>query len=121
MKVPLVKERRPLWLAPGHSIVDLSKSLPFVVGPPGAMVHRVRSARIHVSPRGAHTSISCWCGTGTFVGSKRRPHNYLTATPPANRVVCATCEGRATGAGQLGSSMLAGRMVLFTPRPGRLA
>lgn len=36
--------------------------------------------------------------------------------PPDRAIHCATCEGRAIGAGKDGARIIAGRTVLFSPR-----
>lgn len=40
----------------------------------------------------------------------------LLAIVPENEVLCATCEGRAIGAGQTESRLINGHMVKYAPR-----
>ncbi|MFE7954426.1 hypothetical protein [Streptomyces sp. NPDC057413] len=60
------------------------------------------------------TVFDLWCGYA--VGGSDRASAYITADePPAGEPVCATCEGRAAGAGQEQTSPT-GRQLLFSPR-----
>jgi hypothetical protein len=60
------------------------------------------------------TVYDLWCGYA--VGGSDRAGAYITAEePPAGDKVCATCEGRAAGAGQEPASPT-GRQLLFSPR-----
>lgn len=56
---------------------------------------------------------SAWCGYG-IGGSDRAGACLTTDEPPPGEPVCATCEGRAVGAGQEFSPT--GRLLLFSPR-----
>jgi hypothetical protein len=51
------------------------------------------------------------------VDPKRRKQKraVLVENPSLGRVVCATCQGRAFGAGQLGSHKVNGQMSRFKP------
>ncbi|MFG3276196.1 hypothetical protein [Streptomyces luteogriseus] len=72
--------------------------------------HRPRSG---VRYPGDRTVFSAWCGYG--IGGSRRAGGYLaTEEPPEGEPVCATCEGRAAGAGQDDSPT--GRPLIFQPR-----
>ena len=64
----------------------------------------------------SHTSFSAWCGQTGFHSKGRHGSLRLTDNPPDDLPLCATCEGRAIGAGQLGATVIAGRQVIFTPR-----
>lgn len=98
----------------------LSASLPFYFGHSSRYVHRPRSGAMHFSDgRYTHTSLFFWCGGCGFPhgeGRLYRPKGQLLAEPPAGAVICATCEGRARGAGQLGTREICGREVRFSPR-----
>lgn len=60
------------------------------------------------------TVYDLWCGYA--VGGSDKAGAYVTADEPADREpVCATCEGRAAGAGQEQASPT-GRQLLFSPR-----
>ncbi|MET7713728.1 hypothetical protein [Streptomyces sp. NPDC005407] len=59
------------------------------------------------------TVYGAWCGYG--IGGSERAGGFLsTDTLPAGDPVCATCDGRAVGAGQ--DTGPAGRQLLHTPR-----
>ncbi len=101
----------------------LTKSLPFYRSAQGTYVHRVRSGTVHFYDGVAqHTSFHLWCGMLGSVGitlpyPRHRPsRGDLFSDVPKTATLCATCEGRAVGAGQLGSRMICGRIVKFSPR-----
>lgn len=121
MKVDLLV--KPVgWMPEYYREVPIRKSLPFYLSGPGKYVHRIRSATNYFSCylgdglRYRHTGLSLWCGGTGFVGSDKRATNRILATIPEGELVCATCEGRAIGAGQLGSPIINGNMVKFAPR-----
>lgn len=115
MKVKLLIPKRIHYPNPLTGTIHLTSALPFFAYPHSVRAHRIRSAQIHLyNKRYTHTSISFWCGGSGFVSEKPK-HNgqFLQDT---NLPVCGTCEGRATGAGQLNSHTIAGKFVVFTPR-----
>lgn len=91
-------------------------ALPFYQAKPGAYIHRIRSG-VHHTFDGAysHTSVRLWCSGMGFLGSTR-PQAKLFADGPENGVFCATCEGRAIGAGLTESRVICGRMLVYSPR-----
>jgi hypothetical protein len=94
--------------------------LPFYRRHPGARIHRVRSGEIHYRRAGdqyMHTSFKFWCGSLGFL-SANRPNASLLALAPEGEadIFCATCEGRAIGAGLDGARVINGRNVIFEPR-----
>lgn len=91
----------------------VKRALPFAIGLRGEYVHRVRYCTYHDIHARPHLSVSCWCGMSLIINSKR---GRLLAEPSENRPMCATCEGRAIGAGLLGSREIAGKFVMFRPR-----
>lgn len=94
----------------GHIL--LSAALPFYKSKAGTYTHRVRSGEVHLwDGKPTHTTFSLWCGMS---GSSGKGTLMLEAESDA--VVCATCEGRATGSGQLDSHVINGRFVRFSPR-----
>ena len=103
--------------------VYASKSLPFAESGAGRYTHRVREfcvINMHAPTFAPHAAASCWCGVTILIGSKPKQRgNSLVSVP--SRVLCATCEGRAIGAGQLGAQEIAGQPVMFSPRNGRYA
>jgi len=113
MKVLL--EQKPIkgYLPAGREEVNLTKSLPFYKSEQGKYVHRVRSGRMYFDYTClSHTAVSLWCGGNGFIGKKGK----LYEEPPNGFPLCATCEGRAIGAGQIGSHKILGRIVKFSPR-----
>lgn len=98
-----------------------ARSLPFVESGKGRYTHRVREfcvIGIHVPRHQPYGAASCWCGTTVLLGNRHRG-SALVAEP--SRALCATCEGRAIGAGQLGAQEIAGKPVIFSPRNQRNA
>ncbi|MFD9047639.1 hypothetical protein [Streptomyces zaomyceticus] len=97
------------------STVDLDVE-PLAVGP--RFVRTRAMSRWHRPRTGVQfpedrISYTVWCGQ--IVGS-HRPGGLLTAEePPAGHVVCATCEGRAIGAGQEQQTP-GGRPLAFSPQ-----
>lgn len=72
--------------------------------------HRPRSGVRYSDDR---TVYDLWCGYA--VGGSDRAGAYITAEePPPGEPVCATCEGRAAGAGQ--DTSPTGRPLIFEPR-----
>lgn len=122
-----VKRRKPFeWRAPGHREADLTRSLPFFQSGIGRYVHRVRFGKMYYRDgKLSHTAFTGWCGVTGFVSEKNRAQPWrdrgrnsdLFVDPPKSAVLCATCEGRAIGAGQTESRMICGRVVKFSPRP----
>jgi len=115
MKVALIQEKRNpyAWENPKSQQLPLTKALPFFRSKSGKYVHRVRSATSYWwETEYRHTAVKLWCNMTGFIGDK----GTLLEQPEVNDVICATCEGRAIGAGQTDSHMIAGRFVKFTPR-----
>jgi hypothetical protein len=122
MKVPLV-QKKDLGFGK-ERMLQLRKSLPFFERENGVLTHRIKSMRMHfdgeaLSSKHTHTSVELWCGMHGFVRSRpkrgTRP-THVVSEPSDGRFMCATCEGRAIGSGQLGSREIAGREVMFRPR-----
>lgn len=102
--------------APGSTIVEVKQALPFFRSHSGMYVHRIRSGAIHFwCGVYSHTSFSMWCGVNLF-SSKKHPRSKLMVEPESDAILCATCEGRAIGAGQTDSHQICGRFVKFSPR-----
>jgi hypothetical protein len=127
-KVELVLRPRHPWCAEGSQVLQVTKCLPFFRKGPLRMVHRVRSANLHYWDGVlSHMSVEFWCGNLGVIGYiKRSRRGYrrddqpsLFAVAPDPAVFCATCEGRAVGAGLDGAREINGRTVLFSPRERR--
>jgi len=95
---------------------QLGLCLPFYKSRSGERVHRVRSGQaLFTDGVYTHTSLSLWCGATGSIGNEGS-RGYLSAEAPDNAVFCATCEGRAIGAGMDGTRYINGRFCLFSPR-----
>jgi len=118
LKVPLqiAKKKNRAWQAPGHTQLPISFALPFYLSAPGRYVHRIRRGEQYIRHgKYSHTAFSMWCRLHGFLG-RNHPHARIFAEAPENEIFCATCEGRAIGAGLDGSHILNGRLVRFSPR-----
>lgn len=97
------------------------RSLPFAESGAGKYTHRVRSVQIiaalDLNQWPAHIAVNCWCGQSVLISNKRK-HAASRIVAEPSRVLCATCEGRAIGAGQLGAQEIGGRPVKFSPQRG---
>lgn len=123
MKVDLVRERESPW-APVKGC-QVARMAPFVMKATGR-VHRVRSARIFAhdpdaggwNGRRYHVAVTFWCGSSGFLDAKNGRRDLLLHDIPEGSVLCATCEGRAIGAGQPSAAWLVppDRDLIFTPR-----
>lgn len=92
------------------------RSLPFVESLRGNYAHRVRSVAYYTlhSPRHPpHAAVKCWCGQTILIGGKRESAQLVA---DVSLPICATCEGRAIGAGQVGAREIAGRPVMYSPK-----
>lgn len=115
-KKVLLLRGRDFWLPPEETVIHVKASPAFFYSPAASRAHRVRSGRLFVwQGRTTHAAYSLWCGQHGLISEKHKG-NRLTNYPPRTLPVCATCEGRARGAGQLESHEIAGRLVLFSPR-----
>jgi hypothetical protein len=121
-KVTLLRERHCDWYM--RKSKRVAKMLPFYEREGKGYVHRVRSATHHYdydTGELRHTSVSFWCGLGGFLdpagreGKTRRNPAKVCSTPSPGRVVCATCEGRAIGAGQVEGNKIGDHFVKFRP------
>jgi len=76
------------------------------------LIHRIRAGRVHyMNFKPSHTSIEFWCGNSGFMGK-----GVMMESAPDRAVFCATCEGRAVGAGLCGNREINGRKVLYRPK-----
>lgn len=101
---------------PGFSARPIRQALPYYKASKGTYVHRVRSGQSHYRDgRLSHIHVDFWCG-GHGIPSD---NGELLAAVKADDVICATCEGRAIGAGMDGTPVINGRVVAYSPRRGR--
>ena len=113
MKIKLEKDRLPEWHAEGHVTKRAKLSLPYYQSRRGKYIHRVRYMNQHWRDnKFHHANVGFWCGGLGFPGEK----GILMAEVPQGQVLCATCEGRAIGAGEDGSHLINGREVIYSPR-----
>lgn len=93
-----------------QKVRSIAASYPFVYSRAGKYVHRVRAAAIlNVSTNKPHAVYRLWCGMHLQASRSR------LSADTADRPICATCEGRAIGAGQLGHRTINGRAVMYSP------
>lgn len=115
----ILRPTQPFDWNPSISHIYVKMAPPFYYSPV-RRVHRVRSVTLHYwNGKFTHTSVILWCGAQGWLGKRKNNNKVpgtLTAEPPDHCDYCATCEGRAIGAGQLASRKINGRMVLFTPK-----
>lgn len=113
MKIVLLQTPIVGFRPTGRTEINLLKSLPFFKSSSGQYTHRVRSARMYFDyGELSHTSIKLWCGMSGFAGDKGK----LLEVPSEQAIMCGTCEGRAIGAGQTESRVIAGRMLKYSPK-----
>lgn len=115
-------------------IHTLTHSLPFYRAFMGQYIHRVRYGYLFVELPDSYNrtrySFTMWCGAhGSVHADPEKPRYHgrgqhrirgsggeLFGVVPETGVCCATCEGRVIGAGLTESRMIAGRMLVFSPR-----
>lgn len=97
-----------------RNVTVVRKCLPFGESSRGEYTHRPRYVMLHAHENESFLAINCWCGYTIFISKKHK--GVLLEAPTAGRPMCATCEGKATGAGLLGSREINGRSVMFQPR-----
>lgn len=114
MKVRLEKAKEPGYCPPDRSTKSISHAMPFFISKQGGKYfHRVRSADAHwKGGRLTHTSVRFWCGGSGFIGAQGQLYSEI----PEGDVLCATCEGRAIGAGVAVSREINGNRVMFSPK-----
>lgn len=112
------KSQRDKGFGYEHCVV-IRKSMPFVESTRGEYTHRVRTGILHKHPKSkeSHMSFTCWCGVSVLISSNKR--GRLVEKPSEGRPICATCEGKATGAGLLGAREINGHSVMYRPMDGK--
>ena len=112
MKVALELKNDYGWHRKGTAIKGVRYALPYFKSNQGAYLHRLRSANQYWSEgKLTHTSVKFWCGNIGYTNKGR-----LFATIPEGEVLCATCEGRAIGAGIYEKPFINGRLVKYQPQ-----
>lgn len=110
------KSSRSGYIPPGHAEIELKKTAPFFKSGQGGYTHRIRSGKNYYRNENySHTGLTLWCGMTGLIG-KTHKNSKLLLEPSLDSIMCATCEGRAIGSGQLGSHEILGRLVKFQPR-----
>lgn len=112
--IQLERHKPPSYKSTAVRTIAVNRALPFVASDAGEYVHRVRSAVMYEVCGKAHIAVSCWCGM-TLLVSKRKKGRMLKE-PIEGRPMCATCEGRAIGAGVTGLRNINGLDVRHEPR-----
>lgn len=108
-------ERSPYADIPGFASrsKSISLMLPYFLSTSGKYTHRVRYASSHWRDgKLSHIAVNFWCGRGGFLGAKGK----LFKEVQEGQVLCATCEGRAVGAGVDGARLINGREVMYSPK-----
>lgn len=114
MKISLERKKENPWAYrnPRSNHSTITQCLPFYLSRMGRYVHRIRSGTVYRwDGKFSHAGFFMWCGQN---GSSTR--GSLMATLPEDAIMCATCEGRAVGAGLLGVREINGVPVEFSPR-----
>lgn len=112
MKVSLETRRLSGFRPPDRTEAPVRFALPYYKSERGQYVHRLRYGTAHYwSGVFKWISYSMWCGS---LGWSTRGHLY--AEIPEGQLLCATCEGRAIGAGLDGARTINGRPVIYSPR-----
>lgn len=112
-QIPLLPPKAVDWsFNPRIGTIAIRFALPFYKGARGLYTHRLRSGSAHYwDGRLSHVSYHFWCGNIATSGK-----GTLLPKIPEGGIVCATCEGRAVGAGLAGSRTINGQAVMFSPR-----
>ena len=104
----------------GMKSVPVAFAYPYFRSGFGTYVHRVRTAITHVNKdkrENSHVSLTAWCGCVGFLHPTPKTKSATQWSElPDHALACATCEGRAIGAGLNSSRVINGIEVIFTPR-----
>lgn len=112
MKVELQLKNDYGYSAPGNVTKGVRYALPFYKSKQGEYIHRLRSANQYWrNGKLTHTALTFWCGGHGFMGK-----GHMYAAIPENGILCATCEGRAIGAGVYEKPIINGRLVKYQPQ-----
>lgn len=117
--IRLPEPKKPQWEGLMKS-VPVTFAYPYFKSGFGAYTHRVRTAITLVrkdTGENSHVSLTAWCGCNGFLHPTPKTKSATQwAELPEDAILCATCEGRAIGAGMDGSREINGREVIFSPR-----
>lgn len=94
-----------------EKFMPIKKALPFAESARGEYTHRVRHVSLFIGDSIPRLGIECWCAMHLLVAKGK--FGRLVPEPSEGRPICATCEGRAIGAGLLGAREIAGRPVMY--------
>ncbi|WP_333662751.1 hypothetical protein [Acinetobacter sp.] len=108
---PCRRIKRKGWRS--ENLKAVKQSVPFVEARHGEYTHRVRHVTLITFMNKSHFAVQCWCGMTMCMGGSGKGTGILLEIPSPNRPMCATCEGRAIGAGLLGVREIAGREVMY--------
>jgi hypothetical protein len=113
MKVILQPPRPVGWMPSSLRARTIRSMLPYYQSRLGVYVHRIRSARQYecTTTGKSHVALALWCGATGFISK-----GILFHEPPADAILCATCEGRAIGTGIDGHRKINGRACMYAPR-----
>jgi len=104
----------------GLKSVPVTFAYPYFKSGFGVYTHRVRTAITHVlkeKGENSHVSLSAWCGCVGFLHPEPKAKSASQYSElPEGAILCATCEGRAIGAGMDGAREINSRPVQFSPR-----
>lgn len=102
---------------PASTCKSITAAAPYYKSYRGQYVHRVYSGKNYFRyGKYTHTAVNFFCGMTGFVGSKGLLFDILHE----DHVLCATCEGRAIGAGMDGARTINGKNVKYSPTRNRV-
>lgn len=116
MKIALKHKKDSGWQCDRSTIVRWLKAAPFSLSTHGGvLLHRVRFVSTYLwDGRFSHCVTTHWCGSITHNGA-------FFHDPPKDRLLCATCEEKATANEMPSAETLVGRHVCIGRlRPERL-
>lgn len=102
---------------------QITRCRPYWQGPKNGYVHRVRSASLYygiLEQTRTYTVVNLWCGSSGYVrsdsrGRARKTGGYLIDHVENHGPLCATCEGRAVGAGFDSDFTSIAHPLIFSP------
>ena len=117
--IRLKEGKKAAWEG-GLKSIPVTFAYPYFRSGFGTYIHRVRTATTHVDKakgQNSHVSLTAWCGCIGFLHPTAKGKSAMQWSElPSDGIACATCEGRAIGAGMDGAREINGREVIFSPR-----